>query len=78
MIVVSDTSPLRYLILIGAVDVLPQLVGEVLIPPAVVAELIHPQSPREASDWVNNPPPWVQFKVPRNVRAIASHFDGKV
>jgi predicted nucleic acid-binding protein len=32
MIVVSDTSPINYLVLIGPVDVLPQLYGEVIVP----------------------------------------------
>ena len=34
MIVVSDTSPLNYLILIGHEDVLPILFGEIVAPPA--------------------------------------------
>ena len=33
MIVVSDTSPLNYLILIEAIDVLPGLFGQVHAPP---------------------------------------------
>ena len=39
MIVVADTSPLNYLVLIGQIDVLKHLYGQVLIPPAVLAEL---------------------------------------
>jgi predicted nucleic acid-binding protein len=31
--VISDTSPINYLVLIGAIDVLPKLFQEVLIPP---------------------------------------------
>lgn len=38
MIVVSDTSPLNYLILISADHVLPSLFGEVLAPPEVLAD----------------------------------------
>jgi predicted nucleic acid-binding protein len=38
MIVVSDTSPLNYLVLIGADQVLPSLFGEVLAPPEVLAQ----------------------------------------
>jgi predicted nucleic acid-binding protein len=35
MIVVADTTPVNYLILIGEIDVLPKLYGRVVIPPAV-------------------------------------------
>jgi predicted nucleic acid-binding protein len=38
-IVVSDTSPLNYLLLCGAADVLPRLFGRVIVPRAVLAEL---------------------------------------
>ena len=38
MIVISDTSPLNYLILIECIDVLPQLYGRVVIPEGVLAE----------------------------------------
>jgi len=34
MIVVADTTPVNYLILIGEIDVLPKLYGRVVIPPA--------------------------------------------
>jgi len=39
MIVVSDTSPLNYLVLINEIDLLPKLFGNVIIPEAVLAEL---------------------------------------
>jgi predicted nucleic acid-binding protein len=43
--VVSDTSPINYLIRIGEIDLLPQLFGEILIPPAVLQELQHAGAP---------------------------------
>ena len=45
MIVVADTTPLNYLVLIHQADLLPQLFGHVLIPPAVFAELHDPSAP---------------------------------
>ncbi len=45
MIVVSDTSPLNYLVLVDAVYVLPEPYGEVIVPPAVREELHHPRTP---------------------------------
>lgn len=38
-LVVSDTSPLRALAQLSLLDLLPRLFGEVILPPAVVAEL---------------------------------------
>ena len=45
MIVVSDTTPPNYLILIDSVHVLPTLFGRVYAPSAVMQELSHPKTP---------------------------------
>jgi predicted nucleic acid-binding protein len=45
MIVISDTSPLNYLILIEYVHVLPELYGRVVIPQGVFDELQRPSTP---------------------------------
>ena len=42
MIIVADTSPLNYLVLIGEIELLPSLFGQVIIPHAVLAELANP------------------------------------
>jgi predicted nucleic acid-binding protein len=47
MIVVSDTTPFRYLIEIEAVDVLSMLFGQVIIPQAVALELQHQNTPQK-------------------------------
>jgi predicted nucleic acid-binding protein len=39
MLVIADNTPLRYLILLGYVDILPALYGHVIIPHAVLIEL---------------------------------------
>ena len=62
--VVSDTSPINYLCLIEAIEVLPRLFDEVLIPPAVFAELRHPRAPRAVSDWLDSLPPWAKVQAP--------------
>lgn len=64
MAVVSDTSPLSYLILIGEVDVLHTLYGDVLIPPAVEKELRHPDGPGRTRRWIREPPTWLQVEKP--------------
>ena len=45
MIVVADTTPINYLILIGETEVLPKLYGRVVIPPAVHEELTNSRAP---------------------------------
>lgn len=65
MIVVSDTSPLNYLVLIGRDAVLPALFGRVAAPPAVIAELRHPKTPHEVSAWAASPPAWLDVLTPK-------------
>lgn len=67
MIVVADASPLRYLILIDQVHVLPDLFGDVLIPPAVVAELTNERTPPQVRAWLSSRPDWLRVQVPRDV-----------
>ncbi|MFA6044338.1 MAG: DUF3368 domain-containing protein [Phycisphaerales bacterium] len=67
MVVVSDTSPLNYLVLIGHADVLPQLFGRVLTVPAVVAELSHPGSPQIVRQWVSAKPAWLEVRPPSSL-----------
>jgi predicted nucleic acid-binding protein len=54
MIVVSDTTPLNYLILIGAAHVLPELFGRVYAPTAVIKELSHARSPKRACPGISS------------------------
>ena len=59
MIVVSDTSPINYLLLIGHIDILPALFDKVILPVAVRDELNHPKAPTVVRSWINSPPTWV-------------------
>lgn len=59
MIVISDTSPILYLLLINHLDVLPQLYGQVIIPEIVRDELGDPGAPIELQQWINHPPEWL-------------------
>ena len=56
MIVVADASPLHYIILVGHVEVLPQLFDRVLVPPAVISELSRPKTPDPVHRWTTSPP----------------------
>ena len=63
MIVVSDTSPLNYLILIDCQDVLPALFNQILIPQAVLNELQHPKTPVKIKDWIVTKPAWLEIRT---------------
>ena len=65
MLVIADTSPLHYLVLIDHSAILPVLVGRVLIPPAVVQELQHPRTPAPVRAWMASPPAWLEMRTPR-------------
>lgn len=61
MIVVSDTGPLNYLILIGHVEALPRLYNEVLVPRAVARELSRPRTPSAVKAVIMTPPSWMRI-----------------
>jgi predicted nucleic acid-binding protein len=77
MLVVSDTSPLNYLVLVDAIEFLPALFSEVAVPPIVLAELSHHRSPLAVRTWANAPPTWLQVRTPRKVEAIAGLHRGE-
>jgi predicted nucleic acid-binding protein len=64
MIVVSDTSPLNYLILTESVHVLNTIFGRVYAPSAVINELSHPKSPAAVRTWAMSPPEWLDVQDP--------------
>lgn len=64
MAIVCDTSPLSYLVLIDEVDLLADLYGDVSIPPAVAAELRHPDGPEATRQWISAPPQWLHVCSP--------------
>ena len=59
MLVVADTGPLHYLILIGQVDLLQRLFGAITIPTAVRDELDQPGTPASVRMWIASPPTWL-------------------
>ena len=66
MIVVADTSPINYLVLIAQIDLLAGLYTRILIPPAVLAELKHPLAPKPVRDWADNAPRWLEVLSPKS------------
>ena len=74
--IVADTTPLNYLVLIQAAEILPNLYRRVLIPPAVKAELAHANAPDIVRAWISQPPSWLEavpLKLP--VDSTLSHLD---
>ena len=62
MIIVSDTTPLNYLVLIGEIDLLEKLFQRVIVPQAVVKEFQHPNTPPIVQNWIANAPSWVEIR----------------
>jgi predicted nucleic acid-binding protein len=61
-VVVADTSPLNYLILIGEIDVLPQLYGGVVAPRQVIVELTAAEAPDSVKAWAGRLPSWIEAR----------------
>lgn len=74
--IVADTTPLNYLVLIDAAEMLPRLYGRVLIPPSVLAELSDPHAPDEVRNWAMQSRDWLHV-VPLQSPADSSltHLD---
>lgn len=70
-VVIADTSPLNYLILIEAIDLLPRLYRKIIIPAEVLGELIDEGAPRPVSEWAMKLPEWMQVRS-RHLRTTRS------
>jgi predicted nucleic acid-binding protein len=64
-VVVSDASPLHYLILIDVVELLPRSFSEVFVPPAVIEELSVAETPAKVRQWIAQPPVWLKIVAPQ-------------
>jgi predicted nucleic acid-binding protein len=64
MIVVADTSPINYLILIQEVDILPKMYVRVVIPQTVREEPVRASAPPLVRSWVDHPPVWLEVRSP--------------
>ena len=63
MIVVADTSPICYLLLIGHIDLLTILFSAIIIPQAVLDELNVESAPDELRVWVAELPSWIKIET---------------
>src|SRR5438067_1253926 len=60
-LVVADTGPLNYLVLIGEVELLPRLFEKIFVPTAVRNELTKPRTPEAVRRWIAEPPSWLEI-----------------
>lgn len=78
MIVISDTTPLRYLTLLGRIDLLRSLFGKIHCPDLVLRECLHPQAPAALRAWAACLPEWVLVvEVPEIDPDLAFLDDGE-
>lgn len=68
-VIISNTTPINYLVLIDHMSVLCDLYGRVLIPQAVFGELQNAGTPDKVKAWVASHPTWLE------VRALATPLD---
>lgn len=62
-LVIADTGPVNYLILIGHIDLLPALFAKVILPAAVRDELASRKAPLPVRHWIACPHPWLEVDV---------------
>jgi len=73
MTVVSNTTPLNYLVLIGRAELLNALYEKVVIPQAVFGELTSTAAPDKVRAWATSNPGWLTVEQAPNV--IDSELD---
>ena len=64
LVVVSDTSPINYLLATGYIELLPNLYGQVILPSAVYGELSDRGSSDTVRQWASAFPAWISIQTP--------------
>ena len=59
-LVIADTSPIRYLIQVGQIDLLQRLFETITIPAEVASELADLSAPPAVQAWIKSPPVWLR------------------
>jgi predicted nucleic acid-binding protein len=70
MIVVADTSPINYLLLIKEIDTLSRMYGKVVIPRAVNEELLRPTAPEIVRVWIGEALLGSRFVLPSTLQTL--------
>jgi len=67
MIIVSDTSPLNYLILVKQDHVLPLLFSRLITTPEVILEMRATGAQEAVRHWATQPPAWLEVQSPTRI-----------
>jgi predicted nucleic acid-binding protein len=62
MIIVSNTSPINYLVLIEHINLLSKLFKQIIIPQEVYNELSDAAAPLPVQSWIVAPPDWLKIQ----------------
>ena len=62
MLVVSNTSPISYLVVIDQIDLLPRLFETITIAETVRDELSSSKAPLPVQTWITSPPTWLSLQ----------------
>ena len=74
ILIVADTGPINYLIQIGQIELLAQLVEKTVLPASVQTELLHDAAPVAVRTWAANPPAWVEIRAAKQNHRSKRHF----
>jgi predicted nucleic acid-binding protein len=75
-LVIADTGPVNYLVLIGSIDLLPALFDKVILPSAVQAELSNADAPPTVRNWIADPPAWLHVHEAPNRQSDQPSMEG--
>lgn len=77
MIVVADSGPLHYLILLNQAELLHRFYGQVIVPEAVLRELTASKTPQRVKDWLSKPPSWLRIQTvsPSQLGLVTTNLD---
>lgn len=76
-LVIADTGPVNYLILIDCIDLLPRLCGTVVLPEVVLTELANECAPLPVRRWIAGPPDWLQIMSTPEAAPMAGLHKGE-
>lgn len=77
MIVVADSGPLHYLILLEQAELLHRFYDQVIVPEAVLRELTADKAPHPVRGWLAKPPSWfhVQSVSSADLALVTAELD---
>jgi predicted nucleic acid-binding protein len=76
-VVIADTGPVNYLILIQHTYLLPHMFERVVLPGAVRRELSGLAAPPAVQRWVDSPPAWLEVVETQGVDPAAGLHQGE-